>query len=226
MKKLLNKAFVIPVVILLAVAIVVIAVNSYRYYKEINSYAFFSQTWMENEILHMHELFFRENPPTFDDGFGNIIEFPYYDGYSLSMLVHSRWSRAYIFKPGTTGVEIEDVIGFEDLAGFAAWQSSERFSSATVFENYISTNERWRGIPDIVKEGYAQIILIEDNIDAAHGGVIRLSLHANTFYTFDFGNFEDSNYVRILYEDKPRVRVMEKKEDGKAVVRLICHSQA
>jgi len=219
MKKLLNKKLVVIIIVLASATAIFFIIDHHR---EIDSRAFRSQARIERNILSTHELFLREHPPAFDDGFGNIIEFPYYEGYSLFLSFAPPFQsggRAYVFKPGTTREEIKDTIGFENLAGFVVRSNDGRLDH--------SPSERWRGIPRVVREGYAQILFVSNN-NISHSWeeyAITLSLHANTFYTFDFGDFGDNNYIRILYENNPRVRVMEEKEDGKIVIRLISQDE-
>ena len=222
---------------LLVFAIILVAIAStlaFRRYQEVHGPSYMYEEWLSSMIDFHYELHFAEDREDFrqglrhiDDGFGNIIYYPFEEGHSFQRFVPFDWNRAYIFKPGTTKGEIEDIIGFKDMDGFLTGKRNpQRYGGG--WQLVVSDNLIFRGIPSRVRENYTQILFINDKF---HGySVIAFSLHARKPYIFDFGSFDYDDYIRINSdwsatddggEDTPRVRVMRERENGKIVVRLI-----
>jgi len=88
------------------------------------------------------------------------------------------WDYAYIFRPGTTKSEIERIIGFEN-----------------------------ESIPDIVVEGYTQMLFICESFNSGNhnGGVV--SIHGVRPYRFYVEGFDNEEYLRITNQARCRLVV-------------------
>jgi len=157
------------------------------------------------------------------DEFRNAIHNPYEEGIPFYELTPFSWTHAYIFKPGTTRAEIEEVIGirigfFPRIENFfgSFGRRNQRFDRVV--------NQRWvrtRRFPRVVREDYTQIIFVNNRASTAwirgdrtllaiNRGEIYISanIHASTFYELNFGEFGDSNHIEIVYS-RSRMRLDE-----------------
>jgi hypothetical protein len=153
-----------------------------------------------------------ENGRDFVDRFGNLMTYPYdlpeghFFGFrNLTDFVgieHRDWLTVFIIRPGTTREEILDI----------------PLGSRTVARPGEAPISRIRGganLPDVVREGYTQILFL------GYGGVIICNIHSPyKDYEFDVGEFY-GNHIRFSqYTDQVSVSMSRSEETGCIVARL------
>ena len=114
---------------------------------------------------------------------GSRFEGQYDDGFYFFHLAGLAWSNAYIFQPGTTKSEIEAIIGFED-----------------------------RNIPEVIREGYTQMLFVQDWWHISHRNVAA-NIHGRKPYRFYVEGFEGSNESYIKIPDYAKCK-LEIEPDG------------
>ena len=92
-------------------------------------------------------------------------------GFWFADIAGFTWDHAYIFQPGTTRSEIEAIIGFED-----------------------------RNIPELIREGYTQILFVNDSHIDSDIWSVAANIHDIKPYRFYVEGLEDERYIRINFK--------------------------
>jgi len=172
--------------------------DTYRLERRLDQSIYFAYRLMQDEPMmtsHGYVLYWRDG-----GDIGNIAYHPFEEGLYFSTIVNYWWTRAYIFKPGTTRAEIEAIVGFE-----------------------------YDRLPQIVKEEYTQILIVYDWLPGDELGrvEVNVNMYSRKDYKFDFGEFNDTNYIKIYFPGErsleyiPRVRVERCEDCEKIVVRKV-----
>lgn len=195
---------------LLTVVIIAVSIGAHRYYHDVvNSQMNIGNRGVEHNIIRIYERFIDESAHFSSDGY---IFYSQEDGVPLNWVtrmflvgeISIEPTYIFVFTPGTTRAEIEAVIGLED-----------------------------RRLPRVVREGHTQLIVTQhfywywgtrhERVRRIYppGTHVKVNIHANTSFIFDFGDFGESNYIRISMREPHRVRMFRCEEVDKIVVQLI-----
>lgn len=110
--------------------------------------------------------------------------------YWLKALSPFQWHSAYIFRPGTTRDEIESIIGCED-----------------------------KNIPEIIVEGYTQILFVAYARDAGIPRQVMANIHGVKPYRFYVEGFQSSEDIYVVISSDAWVRaVIEQNNTIKLIV--------